>query len=149
MIERFLYAGHRIGWVTGDKVYGDNPKLRAALEKRGPGCVLAVTCSADATTGAGKFRADALARQLPKRAWQKLSAGRGAKGHRYYDWPVVDLTNPAPGHRQLLIRRNRTTGLLPLPFHRAGPVAHLGQDCRIQVAGGGDLPDREGPGRTR
>jgi hypothetical protein len=30
MIERFLDAGHRIGWVTGDEVYGGNPKLRAA-----------------------------------------------------------------------------------------------------------------------
>jgi SRSO17 transposase len=30
MIERCLDAGHRIGWVTGDEVYGGNPKLRAA-----------------------------------------------------------------------------------------------------------------------
>ncbi|MFG3044544.1 transposase [Streptomyces sp. NPDC048241] len=35
MIKRCLDAGHRIGWVTGDEVYGGNPKLRAALEERG------------------------------------------------------------------------------------------------------------------
>ncbi|GAA2484812.1 hypothetical protein GCM10010276_23230 [Streptomyces longisporus] len=85
MIERFLDAGHRIDWVTGDEVYGGNPKLRAALEERGMGYVLAVACSAEVDTKAGKFHADALAAKLPKRARQKLSAGRGAKGHRFYD----------------------------------------------------------------
>lgn len=42
MIERFLDAGHRVGWVTGDEVHGGNPKLRSALEERGLGYVLAV-----------------------------------------------------------------------------------------------------------
>ncbi|MEU8034088.1 IS701 family transposase, partial [Streptomyces sp. NPDC049099] len=110
MIERFLDAGHCIDWVTDDEVYGGNPKLRAALEERGMGYVLAVACSAEVATRAGKFRADALVAKLPKRAWHKLSAGRGAKGHRFYDWAVIDLADPAPGHGQLLIRRNRTTG---------------------------------------
>ncbi|MDT0425115.1 MULTISPECIES: IS701 family transposase [Streptomyces] len=126
MIERFLDAGHRIGWVTGDEVYGGNPKLRASLEERGLAYVLAVACSAEVTTKAGKFRTDTLAAMLPKRAWQKMSAGRGAKGHRYYDWAVIDLADPPAGHRQLLIRRSRTTGELayyrchstvPTPLH--------------------------------
>ncbi len=94
MIERFLDAGHRVGWVTGDEVYGSNPALRAALEERGIGYVLAVACSAEVATQGGKFRADVLAKRLPKRAWQKLSAGRGAKGHRFYDWAVIDLAGP-------------------------------------------------------
>lgn len=54
----------------------------------------------------------ALARKVPKRAWQKLSAGRGAKGQRFYAWAVIDLADPCPGHRQLFIRRNRTSGEL-------------------------------------
>ncbi|KPI20262.1 hypothetical protein OK074_7604 [Actinobacteria bacterium OK074] len=49
---------------------------------------------------------------MPKRAWQKLSAGAGAKGHRFYDWAVIHLADPRPGTRQLLIRRNRGTGEL-------------------------------------
>ncbi|MEU7039097.1 IS701 family transposase [Streptomyces sp. NPDC046237] len=102
MIERFLDAGHHVGWVTGDEVYGSNPKLRTALEERGIDYVLAVACSAEVATGAGTFRADALVKKVPKRAWQKLSAGRGAKGQRFYDWAVIDLTEggarqpPAP-----------------------------------------------------
>lgn len=111
MIGRFLDAGHRVDWVTGDEVYGGNPRLRTALEERGVGFVLAVASSADVITGAGRFRADALAAKVPKRAWQKLSAGVGAKGHRFYDWAVIDLADSGPiHHHQLLIRRNRTTG---------------------------------------
>ncbi|MGW6206285.1 IS701 family transposase [Streptomyces sp. NPDC055089] len=110
MIERFWDAGHRVDWVTGDEVYGGNPRLRAALEERGIGYVLAVACSADMATGAGRFRADALVKKVPRRAWQRLSAGRGAKGQRFYDWAVVDLAAPTPGSHQLLIRRSRTTG---------------------------------------
>lgn len=68
--------------------------------------------SAEAPTGAGKFRADALVKKVPKRAWHKLSAGPGAKGQRFYDWAVVDLAEAAPGRHQLLIRRNRSTGEL-------------------------------------
>jgi hypothetical protein len=39
-------------------------------------------------------------------------AGRGAKGQRFCDRAVVDLVDPTPGSRQLLIRRSRTTGEL-------------------------------------
>jgi SRSO17 transposase len=42
MIERFWGAGHSVGWVTGDEVYAGNPRLRAVLEERGVGYVLAV-----------------------------------------------------------------------------------------------------------
>lgn len=46
-----------------------------APEERGTGYVLAVACSHEVTTGTGKFHADTLARKVPERAWQKLSAG--------------------------------------------------------------------------
>lgn len=133
MIERFLDAGHHVGWVTGDEVYGGNPKLRAALEERGIGYVLAVACSAELPTSAGKFRADALANKVPKRAWQKLSAGRGAKGQRFYDWAVIDLTETAPGRHQLLIRRNRTTG--ELAYYRCHSTTPTSLATLVEVAG--------------
>ncbi|MFJ5722969.1 transposase [Streptomyces sp. NPDC093149] len=41
MIERALDAGAPAAWAAGDEVYGDNPKLRAALEARQLGYVLA------------------------------------------------------------------------------------------------------------
>jgi SRSO17 transposase len=141
MVAQFLDAGHRAAWVAGDEVYGGNPKLRGALEERGTGYVLAVACSHEVTTSAGKFRADALAKKVPKRAWQKLSAGTGAKGHRFYDWAVIDLADPdpAPGSRQLLIRRNCTTGELayyrcysPRPVPLAELVRVAGSRWRVE-----------------
>ncbi len=133
MIERFLDAGHPVGWVTGDEVYGGNPKLRAVLEERGIGYVLAVACSAELPTSAGTFRADALVKKVPKRAWQKLSAGRCAKGQRFYDWAVIDLAEAAPGHHQLLIRRNRTTG--ELAYYRCHSATPASLATLVKVAG--------------
>lgn len=97
MIARFMDAGHHARWVAGDEVYGGNPKLRAALEQRGTGYVPAVACSHEVATQVGKFRADGLAKKLPRWAWQKLSAGAGAKGQRFCDWAHIDLPNPAHG----------------------------------------------------
>ncbi|GAA3685896.1 IS701 family transposase [Streptomyces iranensis] len=133
MIERFLDAGHHVGWVTGDEVYGGNPKLRSALEERGLGYVLAVACSAEVTTGAGEFRADALAAKLPRRAWQKLSAGQGAKGQRFYDWAVIDLVATGSEGRQLLIRRNRATG--ELAYYRCHSAQLVPLNTLVRIAG--------------
>lgn len=112
MIGRALDAGVPASWVAGDEVYGGNPLLRTALEGREVGYVLAIACDHQIVTHAGKFRADTLVKQLPKRAWQKLSAGAGAKGHRFYDWALADIADERPGHRFLLVRRNRRTGEL-------------------------------------
>ena len=42
MITRALGAGTPAGWVAGDEVYGGDPGLRAGLERRRAGYVLAV-----------------------------------------------------------------------------------------------------------
>ncbi|MBT3165194.1 transposase [Streptomyces sp. Vc74B-19] len=129
MVGRFLDTGHHAKWVATDEVYGGNP----TLEPRGVGHVRAVTCNHEATTGAGKFRADTQAAKVPKRAWQKLSAAAGAKGHRFYDWAVLDLTEPAPGSHQLLIRRNRATG--ELAYYRCWSPAPVPLATLVRVAG--------------
>jgi hypothetical protein len=46
---------------------------------------LAAAKSHPVTTAVGAPRADALAEKLPPRAWQRLSAGPGAEGHRWYE----------------------------------------------------------------
>ncbi|GII76693.1 hypothetical protein Sru01_16750 [Sphaerisporangium rufum] len=43
-------------------------------------------------------------------AWQRYSAGEGAKGRRLYAWAWKRIDTDRPGHRWLLIRRNLTTG---------------------------------------
>ena len=102
MILRALDAGVRARWVAGDEVYGGNPTLRCELEARQIGYVLAVACDHRVTTAAGIHRADELVTRLPKRAWQRLSAGKGAKGHRFYDWAWISITSTGDepdGHR--------------------------------------------------
>jgi SRSO17 transposase len=86
MIERAITAQILFARVTGDEAYGDNGPLRAWLEDRQLAYVLAVSCDHRVPAGAGHaLRADQLAARLPRRAWQRLSAGQGAKGHRWYD----------------------------------------------------------------
>jgi SRSO17 transposase len=116
MIARALEAGVPASWVAGDEVYGADPGLRAHLEASGTGYVLAVPRDHKVITGPGACRNDQLARRLPSSAWQRRSAGPGAKGHRYYDWAWISADSGQPGHRWLLIRRNHRTR--ELAFYR-------------------------------
>lgn len=129
MIGRAADAGIPFGWVTADEAYGDNGPLRAFLEERQISYVLAVSRTHRAATAAGPVPAAALARRLPARAWQRLSCGAGAKGHRWYDWAQAATTSPA---HTLLIRRHPTRRELafylchtprPVPLARLARVA--------------------------
>jgi SRSO17 transposase len=122
MIMRALDARVPAAWVTADEVYGACPALRAELEARGVGYVLAVARNHPVPVAGAIHRADALFRQVPARAWQCISAGKGAKGHRYYDWAFIRLDDGEPQHdgqaaqHWLLIRRHQRTG--ELAFYR-------------------------------
>jgi SRSO17 transposase len=130
MITRALDAGVPARWVTGDEVYGADPGLRAELQTRQVGYVLATGCDRRVPTAAGSMRPDTLATSLPKGAWQRLSAGPGAKGQRYYDWAWVTLTAES-GHHWLLIRRHPRHG--ELAFYRcySPTLVPLGELVRV------------------
>jgi SRSO17 transposase len=121
MIERAAAAGVPFGWVTADEAYGDNGPLRAYLESRGTAYVMAVARAHVLATAAGGHRADALAARLPKRAWQRVSCGDGAKGERRYDWALVASSRP---EISLLIRRSvsRPSELAFYLCHTPDPV---------------------------
>jgi SRSO17 transposase len=133
MIARALDAGIPAGWVTGDEVYGADPGLRADLEGRRTGYVLAVAASHRVITAAGTCAVRQLAARLPRRAWQRYSAGEGAKGHRYYDWAWAAIGPGQPGHRHLLIRRSRRTG--ELAFYRCYSPRRLALPALVKIAG--------------
>jgi SRSO17 transposase len=137
MIGRALDGGAPAAWAAADEVYGADPQLRAELARRGLGYILAVAKSHPVTTGIGARPAIELARRLPARAWQRLSAGPGAKGPRWYDWALIDAADPAvtdgAGPHWLLIRRRISDG--EYAFYRAHapqlvPLAQL-----VRVAG--------------
>jgi len=125
MITRALDAGTPARWAAGDEVYGADPGLRRDLESRRTGYVLAVARSHQIRVPCGPRRADTLARSLPRRAWQRVSAGQGSKGPRLYDWAwiTIDAAAASAGQRWLLIRRNNTTGELAyFRCYAPGPV---------------------------
>src|SRR4051794_27848500 len=137
LIERALDAGVPARWVSGDEVYGADPGLRAALEDRRVGYVLAIAGNRRLPTAAGPIRADALAAAVPRRAWQRLSAGPGGKGQRYYDWACLELPAPDQGASTgcwwLLIRRSRRTG--ELAFYRCYHPTPVRLSQLVTVAG--------------
>jgi SRSO17 transposase len=143
MLVRAFNAGVPARWVAGDGVYGADPGLRAELEARRVGYVLAIGCDRRIRTAAGPIRADTLAAGVPKRVWQRLSAGPGAKGQRYYDWAWIAHPDPAgaadpadPTDDQcwwLLIRRHRRTG--ELAFYRCYSPALVPLRELVRVAG--------------
>jgi hypothetical protein len=81
---------------------------------------------------------DALLTRVPARAWQQVSCGTGAKGHRSDDWAFLRLDGEAAppgqaGQRWLLVRRHQRTGELACYrcwMPRPGPLTGL-----VRVAG--------------
>ena len=134
MIERAAAAGVPFAWVAADEVYGDNGPLRAWLEDGQVRYVLAVSCAHRVPAGAGQaIRADKLAAGLPRRAWQRLSAGDGARSHRYHDWAWIAISDPRPGCRWLLIRRTPRTG--ELAFYRCYSPQQVPLAALVNAAG--------------
>ena len=97
--------------------------------------MLAVSSTHHVITHAGKFQAKALVARIPKRAWQRRSAGAGAKGERYYDWAQLDINGPTgwAGHWWLLVRRNRRSG--ELAFYRCFSPHPVPLSELVRVAG--------------
>ena len=127
-----LAAGIDAKWVTGDEVYGTDPKLRNALQDKQIGYVFAVACDHRIPAFGTRVRADVLAAGVPARSWQVLSAGAGAKGPRYYAWAWITIAEPG-GHQWLLIRRNITTG--ELAFYRCYSPVVVALAELVRVAG--------------
>jgi len=133
MIDRAVAAGAPARWAAGDEVYGNDPKLRAGIAASGLGFVLAVAKDHRIATPAGTRRAIDLAVCLPGAAWQRMSAGDGAKGPRLYYWAYIETVDPAlpddaQGANWLLIRRPLRTapgakaGYAFYRAHAPGPV---------------------------
>jgi SRSO17 transposase len=109
MLERALGAGVPAAWVTADSIYGDVKYLRVWLEARPIGYVLAV--SRKDTVAGPDWRQRRIAAYLdapPADGWERLSAGDGAKGPRWYDWIRLPLIAPLVDgwERWVLLRRS-------------------------------------------
>lgn len=107
MIAHALAAGAACAWVSGDEVYGNNSKLRAWLEEKQLGYVMAVACDQRMRWPYQQLRrVDEIARNLPALAWERLSAGEGSKGERLYDWTMIAGWQQDGWTHGLLVRRS-------------------------------------------
>jgi SRSO17 transposase len=137
MLTRALDAGVPARWATADEFYGGDRGLRRDLQARTVGYVLAVAKSHRVTLPIGVLRADQAAARLPRRCWNRLSAGKGAKGDRDYDWAWLRITPPADeaaGHHWLLVRRRIIDG--ELAYYRCwSPTPVTLATTLVRVAG--------------
>ena len=62
---------------------------------------------------------------LPEGAWQRLSAGDGSQGPRWYEWACVPLPSASqPGMRQWVLARRGVSEPGEMAYYRAfGPAA--------------------------
>jgi SRSO17 transposase len=110
MLERALNDGVPASWVVGDEVYGDDSKVRRWLEERRRPHVLAVSSQHRIWKDFRQIKVSELLHQVPTDGWQRLSAGDGAKGPRWYDWAYgrFDSAKPDDEQRGILFRRSLT-----------------------------------------
>src|SRR3954467_7320834 len=131
MLERARQGGVPFAWITGDSVYGADHAIRRWAERHRRGDVLAVT----ANHYLGQRPVTSWIKRLPRKAWQRLSAGDGAKGPRRYDWVYIPHSGAAPGFQSgLLVRRS-----IADPTELTFDLTHAPNDTAlaklVQVAG--------------
>ena len=97
MLERTRTAGVAVAWITGDASYGDDRALRQYLEEHRQAYVLAVSGKASVWLQHQQRRISTLLRALPAEGWERLSAGMGSKGPRWYAWRRLEASAPAQG----------------------------------------------------
>ncbi|MER7959328.1 IS701 family transposase [Streptomyces sp. NPDC096030] len=141
LIERTRTAGVPFAWVAADSVYGQNRKLRAALERHGKGYVMAVPC--DETVEArplGPMRVDQLVSRLPL-VFERRSCGQGAKGGRYYDWAQAEVAWPSAvgsartGWQHLLLVRRPVSDPAGLAYFAVHARTGTTMTTLVRVAG--------------
>lgn len=136
LLEHVCECGVRVGWVTADEVYGCDSRLRLWLEERAQPFVLAVRSDQCVWRQFCQVRVGTLAAEVPAECWQRVSAGDGAKGPRWYDWTVTMLNSPEPQQwrRWLLIRRS-IEDQTDVAYYLCGAPADTALAELVRVAG--------------
>jgi SRSO17 transposase len=141
LVERARTAGVPFAWVAADSVYGQDRKLRAALERHGKGYVMAVPCDETVEAGwLGSMRVDLLVPQLGL-VFERRSCGKGAKGERYYDWALAEVAWPSDagptraGRQHLLLVRRSISDPGELAYFAVHARTDTTLPTLVQVAG--------------
>ena len=106
MLQRAFEAGVPATWVTGDSVYGDDRRLRVWLEEQDHAYVMAVSGKEYVWRAGRQHQVKSVLAALGTEGWERLSAGDGTKGPRWYDWCWLPLAAPwQPAWRRWLLVR--------------------------------------------
>lgn len=131
MIRAARAAGMPFAWFTADEEFGQNPGLCDYLEDSRIPYVMAVPKNTRFADTTGRLtQLDELARHLPQNTWQRRACGIGSKGHRVYDWVLIDSDDP---DHQYLIRRSIDDA--ELAFYHCHNPNHAGFGELVGVAG--------------
>jgi SRSO17 transposase len=131
MLERARLAGLPFAWITGDSVYGADRAIRRWAERHRRGYVLTVTSA----QRLGLRPVSARIEDLPAEAWQRLSAGDGAKGPRLYDWAWLEHRGAAAGFRCALLVRRSIAKPEEMTFYLTHAPEATTLDALVRVAG--------------
>ena len=135
MIARALEAGVPARWVTGDSVYGNDGKLRRWLEEQRVAHVLGVSGNHYVWVGFQQQPVATVAQRVPRKAWQRLSAGPGSKGPRWFDWAALRLPCLERGWQRWLLLRRKVDDPAELAFYRVFAPTRVTLREVVQVAG--------------
>lgn len=136
MLARALDAGVPAAWVAGDSIYGDDRRLRLWLEEREQAHVMAVSGKEYVWVGFRQIRIATLLANLPEVGWQRLSAGAGSKGPRWYDWLLLPINPPlTEGWQRWVLVRRKLDDPTELTAFVAYAPAETNLETLVQVAG--------------
>jgi SRSO17 transposase len=134
-IERALEHGVPARWVTGDSVYGHDGKLRLWLEEQHMAHVLGVSGNHFVTIGWEQHKVSTIAAQFLPDAWQRLSAGAGSKGPRWYEWATVETNSLHEKWTRWLLVRRSLENPQERAYYRVFAPAETTLEERVAVAG--------------
>ena len=116
--------------------YGSAYKFRKFLLDNSQAYVVAISKSQYITINFDQMRVDAVIGNLPDEAWRKLSAGRGLKGERWYEWTSFALCWPAaPGMVQYVLARRNISEKKELAYYFCHALAGVKLEELVNAAG--------------
>ena len=136
MRQRALAAGVPGRGVTGDRGYGKDRRLRRWWEAHPWAYGLAVSGQAYVWLGWQPRQVTTLRAALPEDSWTRVSAGAGAKGPRWYDWPWRPLAEPVdPPWRRWLLGRRRVSAPQEMTAYGVFAPQATALEAVVRVAG--------------
>lgn len=134
MLARAFAHGVKATWVTGDTVYGGDYKLRSWLEERLQPYVLAVPKNQRIGL---THRADEVVASWEASAWQRLSAGEGSQGSRFFNWAWLELSFrwTEPGWRQWLLARRSLSDPTKIAYYFVFAPESVSLEQVVRAAG--------------